>query len=223
MTHTLTLQGIKPVTHDTYMLTFNRPEGFDFEAGQATNLAFDEKGWRDAERPFTMTSLPDQKNALEFVIKSYPEKDGVTDEIPNMNPGDQVIADDPFGAITDHGPGVFIAAGAGITPFIAILRAHAKKGAMNCQLIYVNETDADIILKGEFDQMNGLETIYLVSDQDDTAHEKGKPDKETLSGIISDFDQTFYICGPGDMVDDVRNSLKELGAAEDKIITEDGW
>lgn len=41
MTYTLTLQHIKPVTHDTYQLTFDRPADFDFEAGQATHFALD--------------------------------------------------------------------------------------------------------------------------------------------------------------------------------------
>lgn len=223
MTYTLTLQHIKPVTHDTYQLTFDRPADFDFEAGQATHFALDQDGWRDEDRPFTMTSLPDQKDKLEFVIKSYPSHDGVTEKVPNLKAGDQVIADNTAGAITDHGPGVFIAGGAGITPFIAILRSHAKMGEMDCHLIFANETDKDIILQEEFDQMAGLKTSYLVSGQSDTAHISGKPDKDMLSKLIADFDQTFYVCGPGDMVDAVRSSLKDLGAAEDKIITEDGW
>lgn len=33
-----------------------------------------------------------------------------------------------FGAINDHGPGVFLAAAAGITPFIPILKKHQREG-----------------------------------------------------------------------------------------------
>lgn len=109
MTFSLTLQDIKPVTHDTYQLTFDRPDGFNFEVGQATHFALDQSGWRDEDRAFTMTSLPGDSDKLEFVIKSYPSHDGVTERIPALQPGAQVIAEEPAGAITDHGPGTFIA------------------------------------------------------------------------------------------------------------------
>jgi ferredoxin-NADP reductase len=39
-----------------------------------------------------------------------------------VKPGDQLIIRDVWGAITYKGKGVFIAGGAGITPFISIFR-----------------------------------------------------------------------------------------------------
>ena len=78
MTFKLTLKSIAPVTHDTWHLVFDRPEGFAFEPGQATHWALDKDGWRDEDRPFTMTSHPEAE-IVEFVIKSYPDHDGVTE------------------------------------------------------------------------------------------------------------------------------------------------
>ncbi len=222
MTYTLTLQDIAPVTRDTYQLTFNRPVGFEFEAGQATELTLQKDGWTDESRPFTMTSRPNDKH-LEFVIKSYPDHDGVTEQIPTLEMTDQVKVADPFGAITDHGPGVFIAGGAGITPFISILRKQQEEGATGSRLIFANKTDKDIILQEMWQSMAGLETTFVVSDQDDTAHVKGRLDKATLSQMVDDKDQPFYICGPSGMVDDVRSALKEMGVPEGRIYTEDGW
>ena len=97
-------------------------------------VALDKDGWRDEQRPFTFTGLPDA-DRLEFVIKSYPSHDGVTEQIADLKPGDSVLIEDPWGAIEDKGPGTFIAGGAGITPFIAILRArHAREGSLaGCQ------------------------------------------------------------------------------------------
>ncbi len=222
MTYTLTLQDIVPVTHDTYQLTFNRPEGFEFEAGQATELTLQKEGWTDESRPFTMTSRPNDKH-LEFVIKSYPDHDGVTEQIPTLGMTDQVKAADPFGAITDHGPGVFIAGGAGITPFISILRKQQEDGTSGSHLIFSNKTDKDIILQDMWQSMPGVETTFVVSDQKDTAHVKGRLDKTMLEDLVEDKGQPFYICGPGGMVDDVRSALKEMGVAEGRIYTEDGW
>ena len=146
MPHELTLKIKEQLTPDTHRYVFTKPEGIAFKPGQATEMTLMKDGWRDEGRPFTFTSLPDE-DALEFVIKSYPDHDGVTEQLAKLVPGDTVEIVEPFGAITDHGPGVFIAAGAGITPFVSILDKHAAKGAMDCTLIFTNATEADIILR----------------------------------------------------------------------------
>ncbi|SEM59218.1 hypothetical protein SAMN04488003_10234 [Loktanella fryxellensis] len=222
MTHTLTLRSIAPVTHDTWHLTFDRPDAFRFKAGQATHFALDKDGWRDEDRAFTMTSQPDA-DGVEFVIKSYPDHDGVTDQIPEMSPGDKVLAEDPAGAITDHGPGVFLAAGAGVTPFIAILDKHARNGVTDDYLLFSNKTDADIILKDKWDGMDGLTATYVISKQDDTDHVKGKLDKTMLQDLLPDLNRKFYICGPQEFVDAMRDALTALGVSKDKMVIEDGW
>lgn len=134
MSRKLTLQSIEPLTHDVHHLVFDKPEGLKFTPGQAIDMALDRDGWREEKRPFTFTSLPGE-GTLEFVIKSYPESadghDGVTERIGKMQPGDTVLVEEPWGAIEDKGDGVFIAGGAGVTPFIAILR---KKLAENARL-----------------------------------------------------------------------------------------
>ena len=93
--------------------------------------------------------VPDD-DTLEFVIKSYPDHEGATAQVPDLSIGDTASLDGPFGAITDRGPGVFLAAGAGITPFIPILRKHDREGLMDgCTLIFSNKTEADIIMQHE--------------------------------------------------------------------------
>lgn len=180
MAHTLTLQSQQSVTHDTHRYVFDRPEGFDFEPGQAAELAMCRDGWKDEGRPFTFTSLPADSH-LEFTIKSYPSHDGVTEQLPTLTPGEEVTLDGPFGAITDKGPGVFLAAGAGVTPFIAILRKRAKEGDLDgCQLIFSNETEGDIILREEWDQMKGLKVDHVLSEEDVPDLHYGKVDKAFL-------------------------------------------
>ena len=201
---------------------FERPDGLEFEPGQATELTLKKEGWTDEGRPFTFTSLPDE-NALEFVIKSYPDHDGVTEQLSRLEPGDRVEIAEPFGAIRDHGPGVFIAAGAGITPFIPILEKHAETGKMDCTLIFTNSTEKDIILRKKWERMDGLTTVFTVTDQEGAQVEEEKVDKAFLQKHLSRFDRTFYLCGPQEFVNDVRDALKELGADGDKIITEEGW
>lgn len=219
---TLTLQSRADVTHDTRRFRFDRPEGFDYEAGQATHMALDRDGWRDEDRPFTMASLPGARDHLDFVIKIYPDHDGVTKRLDDLTPGDRVLAEAPAGAITDHGPGTFLAAGAGITPFIPILESHAAEGNMrNCRLVYANKTAQDIILRHEWGGMDELET-HFVTDEAGDGFADGPIDKDMLDKLL-DRDRPVYICGPGGFVDAMRDAARALGVPEDRLVIENGW
>ncbi|MCK0098721.1 FAD-binding oxidoreductase [Qipengyuania sp. S6317L1] len=220
--HTLTLQAIRPVTHDTQELTFERPDGFEFRPGQATDFALDKDEWRDEKRPFTMASLPDA-DKLQFVIKSYPDHDGVTEQIGQMQPGAKVIIEEPWGAIEDRGPGTILAAGAGITPFIAILRARlADKGTLDgYRLIFSNSCEKDIILRDELTAMDGLETRFVLSDEEVEGLHHGKINGDLLDQLGIDAESTFYLCGPPEFEDDVASALKERGVDEDNIVREE--
>ena len=222
MTHTLTLRRIEPVTPDTHHLVFDRPEGFDFTPGQAVDLALDRDGWREEKRPFTFVNLPDAET-LEFVIKSYPDHDGVTEQIGKMQPGDRVIVEDPWGAINDEGPGYFIAGGAGVTPFIAVLRKRLQdKGTLDgCTLIFTNQTEADIILRKEFEGMEGLRTLFTVTDEDAPGLLGRTIDRDFLARVIEPDKGHFYVCGPEPMIADVTDALKALGVDEARIVVED--
>lgn len=220
-----TLKAISPVTHDTNHYVFSRPDDLNFEPGQAVEIAIQKEGWKDEGRPFTFTSMPSDTD-IEFVIKSYPDHDGVTEQLAKLEPGAQVSLEGPFGAIQDQdqGPGVFLAAGAGVTPFIPILKKRDQDGKLEgCTLLFSNKTAKDIILRDQFEAMQGLRNVFVVTDESsDDLHDE-KLDKAFLEKEISSFDQNFYICGPGGFVDAMRDALKELGAKDDRIVTEDGW
>lgn len=224
MTNRLTLKAIEPVTHDTHHLTFARPDGFAFTPGQAVDLNLTREGWQTEQRPFTFTN-PGNGETLEFVIKSYPDHEGVTEQIATLTPGEPVEISDPWGAIEDKGPGTFIAGGAGVTPFIAILRARlAREGTLEgCRLIFSNKTEADIILRDEFEAMTGLETVWTVTDQDDPGAgvRSAKIDRDFLAPYVEAERGKFYICGPAKMVDEIEATLKDLGVDAGRIIRED--
>jgi ferredoxin-NADP reductase len=216
------LQQKEQLTPDTHLYAFSKPKNFDFKAGQATEMRLMKDGWKDKGRKFTFASLPEAE-MLEFVIKSYPDHDGVTEQMAKMQPGGEVEIEEPLGAIVDNGPGVFIAAGAGITPFIPILEKHDAQGKMDCTLIFTNKTPEDIILREKWEAMVGLNTIFSVTEEDGEGVIHAVVDEAFLKKHIDQINGTFYICGPGGFVDDVRDALKRMGADADKIITEDGW
>ncbi len=209
----LTLKQIDPVTGDTHHLVFDRPEGFDYTPGQGVELALLKDGWEDKGRPFTPVSLPDEP-ALEFVIKSYHDHHGVTDQIGKMEPGDKVEMKGPFGALSDKGPGVFIAGGAGITPMIAILRKrlHDHGTLAGSTLLFANKTESDIIWRDRFERMKGLKAVFVV-DEAGAGVPQQRLDRDYLRQFV-DADSRCYLCGPPPMMDAVRTALHDLGVKE---------
>ena len=103
MEHKIKILTISEDTFETRVLVTEKPEGFNFTPGQAVNLSIAKTGWRDEERPFTMTSLPDDP-CLEFTIKTYPERDGVTDEMRDLKAGDELLMGEPWGPSNTEAP-----------------------------------------------------------------------------------------------------------------------
>ncbi|MCI2393639.1 FAD-binding oxidoreductase [Aliiroseovarius sediminis] len=221
MAHRMTLKQIEPVTQDTHHLVFDRPDGFEYSPGQGVELHVLKDGWKDEGRPFTPVSLPEQP-MLEFVIKSYPDHNGVTEQIGKMTPGDEVEMKGPFGAMSDQGPGVFIAGGAGVTPMIAILRKrlHDKGTLAGSKLIFANKTEDDIIWRNQFEAMEGLESVFVVDTaKPGSALPEQRLDRDFLGQFVQ-ADDRCYLCGPPPMMDAVRDALKDLGVKDTQIVEE---
>jgi len=220
MTYKVEIKKVQDVTHNVKQFTFEKPEGFTFEPGQATDVSIDKDGWRDDKHPFTFTALPDWDD-LQFTIKIYPDHNGLTEQIGQLRAGDRFLIEDAWGTIQYKGKGTFIAGGAGVTPFIAILRDLQAKGEIaGHRLIFANRTAEDIILRREFEAMRGLETLYILSDDDDPRHAHGHIDKGFLKEHVRDFSQRFYVCGPDKMVEDINGALKGLGADPEGLVFE---
>ncbi len=218
--HILKIASINNVTHDVLRITTDKPEGFDFIPGQAANIAINKSGWLKEERPFSFTNLP-ANNALEFTIKTYHGQESVTNELLQLKQDDELVLHDVFGAITYKGEGVFIAGGAGITPFISIFRnLKAKNQIGNNMLVFANKTKADIILESEFKNLLGDAFINILSDEQIEGYHHGRVTEEFLKAIITNFNQRFYICGPPPMIKDVEQQLIDLGVDKDLITKE---
>ena len=220
MAHKLAISKIEDVTHDVRQFTFEKPEGFAFTPGQAAEVGIDRDGWRDAGNPFTFTALPGW-DELQFTIKIYPEHDGLTEQIGTLKVGDSFIVGEPWGTIEYKGKGTFIAGGAGVTPFIAILRMLRERGELSGhRLIFANKREEDIILRDEFDAMPGLETIHVLSEEDKSGFEHGLVDKAMLERLVGNTAQHFYVCGPDPMIESVNDALKQLGADPHALVFE---
>jgi ferredoxin-NADP reductase len=221
--HVVRILSITPVTHDVNSYRVERPEGYQFRPGQATEVSINKPEWKGERRPFTFTSLAGEPT-LEFTIKSYAAHHGVTDELSRLQPGDSLILHDVWGAIAYKGPGYFIAGGAGITPFIAILRQlHQEGGLSGNRLFFSNKTSQDIILGEELKTMLGDDAVFVLSQEQNPAgsrHIAGRIDERFLKEHVTDFSRNFYVCGPDPMVQAISATLEKLGASSDAVIFE---
>lgn len=208
------------VTHDVKRFVVTKPKGLTFEPGQGVELAINQDEWKDEGRPFTPTNLVIDQ-VLEFTIKRYSEHKGVTHQLHNMRPGEELLMSDAFGTIRYDGPGVFLAGGAGITPFISILREQAFDESIgNCTLIFSNKTPDDIIYEKELRHYLQDRCVLTCTDESKPGYLDRLIDKEFLTSVIDDFNQRFYVCGPPGFMDAVTEALKALGADPESLVFE---
>lgn len=215
------IDSITHITHDVLRIVTEKPQKYTFTPGQATEISINKGGWKDEKRPFTFTSLPDN-DFLEFTIKTYPLHKSVTNELLHLKKDDDLILHDVFGAITYKGEGVFIAGGAGITPFISIFRyLQAKNEIAANKLIFANKTKGDIILRQEFENLLGRNFINILSEEKKDEYLHGLVTESILKANINSSCKNVYVCGPPPMMDAIEKQLANIGIDKKVITTEE--
>lgn len=221
MPHATELLMRQFVTHDVQRLVLSRPEGLDWQPGQGVELAIDREGWRDEARPFTPTCLTADR-VVEFTIKRYPEaQDSVTEALHALDPGAALLLGDPFGTITYQGPGTFIAAGTGVTPFLAILRQLARDDKLGQhRLLLSNKSERDVICAKELSHYLGDELVLTFTREHQPEEQGRRIDADFLEAHLGDRDGYCYVCGPDAFVTDVKEALSSLGVPSDRLVYE---
>ena len=218
--HIIKIKLVDHVTHDVLRFKTEKPANYNFEPGQATRVSINKEGWEKKKRPFTFTNLPDE-DYLEFTIKTYPPHEGVTNELLSLKTGDELIIGDAWGTINYKGEGVFIAGGAGVTPFISIFRYLKAKNELGIsKLLFANKTAADIIHKDEFQDMLGRNFINILSQDESSDFEHGLINEEFLKKHEVNDHEYVYLCGPKPMMESIEEQLRNLNVKEDAIVKE---
>jgi ferredoxin-NADP reductase len=216
--HILKIQSIDKITPDVLQFRLDRPANYEFTPGQATEVAINKPGWMEERRPFTFTCLPDDK-FLEFTIKTYPSHKGVTNQLLQLRPGDELILHDVWGAISYKGEGVFIAGGAGITPFLSIFRHLKKQGKVGGnKLIFANKTRTDIIHEKWFSDLLGQAFINILSDEEVPGYGHGFISEKFIKDNAGSLDKKFYVCGPPPMMDAVQGTNETTSWRESVVV-----
>lgn len=214
------IRSLKYITHDVLQVITEKPDAFNFTPGQAAHLSINKPDWNVKKNPFTFTSLPND-DFLEFIVKTYPEHHGVTNEFLKLKADDELILHDVFGTIEYKGEGVFIAGGAGVTPFISIFRNLEFQNEIGInKLLFANKKKRDIILKKELEVLLGTNFVNILSDEQVENFAHGQITEDFLKEHITTTTKHVYVCGPPPMMDAVLNQLSTMGVPKHAIIVE---
>jgi len=217
--HNVKVLEVEKITHDVLRIKIEKPASYTFIPGQATEVTINDKDWIKEKRPFTFTNLPGD-NHLEFTIKTYPAHNGVTNRLLQLRKGDELIIHDVWGAINYKGKGLFIAGGAGITPFISIFRyLKSINDTSSNRLLFANRTRKDIILEKELNDLLKGNVINILSEEETKGYKYGFITEQILKELIHPND-TLYLCGPPPMTDAVTKYLSSLGVSDKSVVME---
>jgi ferredoxin-NADP reductase len=218
--HIVKIKAIQKITHDVLQIVTEKPPRYSFTPGQATEVSINENDWKNKKNPFTFTCIPTD-DYIELTIKTYPSHKSVTNKLLQLKIDDELILHDVFGAISFKGEGVFIAGGAGITPFISIFRyLHSINKIGNNKLLFANKAKDDIILEKEFEKLLGNNFINILSDEKVDGYASGQITEEFIKDNTETANTIFYVCGPPPMMEAIVKQLTNLQVTESAIVKE---
>src|SRR3989344_517752 len=205
------IRRIEMVTHDVKRFILEKPKRFKFVPGQHIKIKLE--GF-EKPKSFTISST-NEEPFIELIIKIYSERNGFTKRLGEMKPGQEITIEERQGKLVYKDKGLFIAAGTGITPFLAMFRQLKKDGKMSGnKLIYSNKTFDDIILDEELkDLFRSNYTRVLTQEEaevEDEYFHYGRIDEEFLKDRINGY-EWFYVCGPKEFTLAIRQILAKHG------------
>lgn len=220
------------IANDTMAFYFEKPEGFEYRAGQFADYTLLNPSETDAEgntRGFSLITAPFEDTIGAATRLRDTAFKRVLRDLPI---GTEVKLDAPYGDFTLHKtettPAVFIIGGIGATPVRSMVaQATHDKTAHKITMIHANHTPADAPFKADFEQFakdNPNFTYVSVATQDvpDWDGERGHVDGAMLKRHVADLNAPiYYLSGPEGMVKAMRELLVGLGVNEDNIRTEE--
>ena len=234
MFHSLKVIDIKNETSDTVSVAFEIPEGdkntFDYTSGQYLTLKFDING-NEERRSYSMCSSPFSGEPIRIAVKRV-DKGLVSNHINDViKLGDQIEVMPPQGSFTletnlEQKTYVAFAAGSGITPIWSMIKSVLdNEPGSKFVLFYGNKTSDSTIFKNEIDSLTGKRlSVYHILSREKTSNSitNGRIDKNKATELLkSNLDllksKAFFMCGPEEMIFNVKDVLQTLGVSEDKI------
>jgi len=195
--------------------------GFSFMPGQFAWLTAWDSPFADSEHPFSISSSAKKTDSISFTIKALGD---FTARIPQLQSGDRVYVDGPFGAFScDRHPHaeelVFIPGGVGITPIMSMLNTLADRGDQRpVTLIYANKKWDEATFREEIETLQtrlNLRVIYVLENPPEGwTGESGFINRDVMERYLPDCTRQhrveIFICGPPPMMNAVESVLDQM-------------
>jgi ferredoxin-NADP reductase len=231
----VSLQANKTLCAGTTAFYFEKPKGFEFEAGQFVNFTLLSPGDTDLEgntRALSIASAPHEQNLM---VATRLRATAFKRTLHSLLPGAELLLQGPYGSLTlsQNGsrPAVLLAGGIGITPFRSLVWSAAESfSPRRIFLFYSVRVPEEAAYLGELQEMeryNGLYKLICTVTQPEKVRmpwrgETGRISIEMLSKWIPDLGvPIYYIAGPARMVTGMRQLLIGSGISEDDIRAEE--
>jgi ring-1,2-phenylacetyl-CoA epoxidase subunit PaaE len=238
--HSLRVAQVQPQAEDAIALALEIPPQLaaDYRgiAGQHIVVRASLAG-EEVRRTYSLISAPGEP-LLRIAARIHSEGRLSQHLAQHVRPGDLLDVLPPNGSFTSHSPAagrgtcVAFAAGCGITPVISIVRGWLEAGPTGrVVLFYGNRTMARamcleelLALKDRY--LDRLSLHFLMSrEPQDADIYNGKLDAEHVRLLAASFlvpaeVDEYFVSGPGDMIDTLSQTLRELAVPPDRIRTE---
>jgi ring-1,2-phenylacetyl-CoA epoxidase subunit PaaE len=230
--YSLKVLDIEPLTSESVKIVFDssKLDIFNFKAGQYITLR-KEINKEDVRRSYSLSSAP--VSGIEIGVKRI--KDGLMSTFltKELKVGSFIEVMPPTGNFyldekDDGRHYVAICAGSGITPILSMIKQVLNNNDNTYfTLIYGNQTSNSTMFLNELQSLeNDFQSQffihYIFSREDVPECLKGRIDNIILDNIFNsnkDLKEadSYFLCGPGEMIDNVNQFLKESGAETNKI------
>ncbi|WP_201192417.1 hybrid-cluster NAD(P)-dependent oxidoreductase [Pseudomonas fluorescens] len=212
-------------THDVKTFTFHSPDypALAYEPGQFLTIS-PVIGQQSVSRCYTLSSTPTRPFTFSITVKRVPGGAVSNWLHDNLKAGDAMSASGPAGVFTPvAGPArklLYLSAGSGITPLMAMTRAAADLHAdLDIVFVHSARTPKDIIFREELARlersMPRLRTLFFcegLGDEPDWAGPIGRLSIAELQQRIPDFlERSVFTCGPKGYMDAARALLGSAG------------
>ena len=235
--HSLRVAEVRPEAEEAIALTLEVPTELAAEyrgsAGQHLVLRLEADG-EELRRTYSFTNAPGE-GALRLMVRLQPQG-RVSALLGRLSSGARIEVLPPNGSFTPHaaaigaGLRVAFAAGSGITPVLSVTRAVlAAGGAM--MVFYGNRSAARTMglealqaLKDQYPERLALHFVMSREPQE-VALYNGRLDGAKVRELARAFFDPpsvteYFVCGPGDMDEEVCAALAQLGVARERIRVE---
>lgn len=210
---------------DLLRVRFTVPDTIEFEAGQFMSVAVE--GY--IRRSYSIANSPTEYGYLETIVDASPGGPG-SKYFLDLKVGDKADVLAPLGRFVyqeSHLPVFFFATGTGVVPFLSMIKHELEKvnSHRSITLFYGVRNHKRIVIEDLLESWAKVNTnfnyhLYI-----------SKPEQAVIDGqssgrftkVLPEIDFTgaeVYICGSGDMITEVEQSVLVQGGEKDKLYYE---